>query len=103
VKEILNLWRKGKISKDGVQDLIKEVSEGKDLMEVYESKYKSKKDLDKVIDKIIKSKKDFILQNGERAVKPLMGLVMAEVRGLVPGDLIYKKLEKKVKEMIKNG
>ena len=96
VKEILNLWRKGKISKDGVQDLIKEVSEGKDLMEVYESKYKSKIDLEKVIDKIVKEKREFVLKNKERAIKPLMGLVMEKVRGRFPGDKIYKLLKERI-------
>ena len=53
------------------------------------------------INKIVKEKKKFIIENGERSLKPLMGLAMKELRGSVPGDKIHKALQKKIKELIK--
>ncbi|MFX0092796.1 MAG: Glu-tRNA(Gln) amidotransferase subunit GatE [Candidatus Hodarchaeota archaeon] len=50
-------------------------------------------DLDKIIEKIIIEKQDFIIQRGEEAVKPLMGLVMKEVRGKIDGKTVNIRLQ----------
>jgi glutamyl-tRNA(Gln) amidotransferase subunit E len=52
---------------------------------------------------IVNSKKEFIREKGERAVGPLMGVAMKELRGKVDGELINKILAEKVKRVLENG
>ncbi|MFZ2070892.1 MAG: Glu-tRNA(Gln) amidotransferase subunit GatE [Halobacteriota archaeon] len=49
---------------------------------------------------IVNSKMAFIRENGVRAVGPLMGVVMKELRGKVDGKVINKILEEQVKEVL---
>ncbi|HPC81318.1 MAG TPA: hypothetical protein PL165_05630, partial [Methanofastidiosum sp.] len=43
------------------------------------------------------------LEKKERAISPLMGLCMKELRGKVDGSLINKILEKKIREVIQHS
>jgi glutamyl-tRNA(Gln) amidotransferase subunit E len=52
---------------------------------------------------IVNQKKKFIREKRERAVGPLMGIVMKELRGKVDGKVINKILEEKVKEVLGGG
>ncbi len=54
----------------------------------------------RLIEGIVNSKKDFVREKGARAVGPLMGVVMKELRGKVDGKVINKILEEKVKEVL---
>ena len=44
---------------------------------------------------------DFILEKGERAVGPLMGIVMAKYRGKVDGKEINRLLKTKVQQILR--
>ncbi|MBE0517312.1 MAG: Glu-tRNA(Gln) amidotransferase subunit GatE [Methanophagales archaeon] len=57
-------------------------------------------EVEKLIEEIVHSKKDFIQEKGARAVGPLMGVVMKELRGKVDGKVINELLEKKVNEVL---
>jgi glutamyl-tRNA(Gln) amidotransferase subunit E len=59
--------------------------------------------VEKLIADIVNSKTDFIHAKGTRAVGPLMGVVMKELRGKVDGKVISKLLEEKVKEVLEDG
>jgi glutamyl-tRNA(Gln) amidotransferase subunit E len=50
----------------------------------------------------VNAKRDFIREKGARAVGPLMGVVMKELRGKVDGKLINELVAKKVNEVL-NG
>jgi len=60
-------------------------------------------EVEKLIEDIVNSRKDFIREKGARAVGPLMGVVMKELRGKVDGKVINKLLEEKVKEVLEEG
>lgn len=60
-------------------------------------------EVDKLIEGIVSAKKDFIREKGARAIGPLMGIVMAELRGKVDGKVINKILAEKVKETLEGG
>jgi glutamyl-tRNA(Gln) amidotransferase subunit E len=62
-----------------------------------------KGEVEVLIADIVNSKKDFIREKGARAVGPLMGIVMKELRGKVDGKVINKILEEKVKEVLEEG
>ena len=57
-------------------------------------------EVEKLIGDIVSLKKDFIQERGARAVGPLMGVVMKELRGKVDGKVINEILEKKVRGVL---
>lgn len=59
-------------------------------------------EVERVIDNIVNAKKDFIRAKGARAVGPLMGVVMKELRGKVDGKVISKLLAEKVEEVLED-
>ncbi|MCD6457111.1 MAG: Glu-tRNA(Gln) amidotransferase subunit GatE [Methanophagales archaeon] len=60
-------------------------------------------EVERVIDNIVNAKKGFIRDKGARAVGPLMGIVMKELRGKVDGKMINKILEEKVKKVLEGS
>ena len=62
-----------------------------------------KGEVEVLIADIVNQKKKFIREKRERAVGPLMGIVMKELRGKVDGKVINKLLEEKVKEVLEEG
>ncbi len=56
-----------------------------------------------LITDIVDTKRDFIRDKGVRAVGPLMGIVMKELRGKVDGKVIHKILEEQVKAVLVEG
>ncbi|MCK4732149.1 MAG: GatB/YqeY domain-containing protein, partial [Methanophagales archaeon] len=60
-------------------------------------------EIEQIIEHIVNSKKDFIREKGERAVGPLMGVAMKELRGKVDGELINRLVVEKVKRILENG
>ena len=60
-------------------------------------------EVERVIDNIVNAKKGFIRDKGARAVGPLMGIVMKDLRGKVDGKVINKILEEKVKEVLEGS
>ena len=57
-------------------------------------------EVEKLIEDIVNTKMDFIREKGERAVGPLMGVVMKELRGKVDGKVINKILAEKVNDVL---
>nr|QNO52880.1 glutamyl-tRNA(Gln) amidotransferase subunit E [Methanosarcinales archaeon ANME-1 ERB6] len=62
-----------------------------------------KGEVEVLIADIVNQKKKFIREKRERAVGPLMGIVMKELRGKVDGKVINKILEEKVKGVLEGG
>ena len=62
------------------------------------AKMKAGEDLDSFIAKLVEEKVDLIKERGDKAFKPLMGLVMKEFRGKVDGKIIAEKLMKAIRE-----
>jgi len=59
------------------------------------------RDVERFIEDTVALKRDFILDRGERAVGPLMGIVMAKYRGKVDGKEINRLLKTKVEQILK--
>lgn len=95
----------GIIAKEGIEEVLKRVSRGENPEKVISeiSSENSFLDVESFIEKIILEKKDFILEKKERAISPLMGLCMKELRGKVDGSLINKILDKKIRELIQHS
>ncbi len=96
---IFQMLHEGKFAKEAVDDIVLRACNGEPLEKIVES-YASKVDVDAVIDGIVREKEDLIRERGEAAFKPLMGLVMKELRGKVDGRIVSEKLRKKIGELL---
>jgi len=99
---VLELIEEGKIAKEGAEEALKILCQNPlaTKEEIAEQMGKAE-DLDAFIAKLVEEKKDFIMERGEHAFKPLMGLVMKEFRGKVDGKVIAGKLKNVIGEVLK--
>ena len=96
----LNLILKGKIAKEGAEEVLKILCQNPDTTEEEIIRVIGiGGDVDSFIERLVEEKKDFIAEKGEHAFKPLMGLVMKEFRGKVDGKIIAEKLKKAIREL----
>ncbi len=96
---------KGIIAKEGIEEVLKRMSKGEDIERVL-SEFSSNNeniDIGSAIEKIIIEKRDFIIEKGDRAISPIMGLCMKEFRGKVDGSIINKILKEKIDEVLKSS
>jgi glutamyl-tRNA(Gln) amidotransferase subunit E len=97
----LDIWHaveKGKVAKEAIPDLIRNIATGTSLADAIAklAPSVSREDLEIIVRKIIAGRADFIAQKQKAALGPLMGLVMAEVRGSVDGKLVSEILRKEL-------
>jgi glutamyl-tRNA(Gln) amidotransferase subunit E len=59
----------------------------------------SEDEIRRKIELIVRDKIELVRAQGERAFKPLMGIVMKELRGKADGKLISKLLKEKMEEI----
>ena len=59
-------------------------------------------DLERIIDDIVDKNEGIIKNQKERAIGPLMGIAMKELRGKVSGETINSLLLKNIKKKIQN-
>ncbi len=97
--EIFRSLKDGKFAKEAVDDIVLRACNGEELEAVI-GEYSGNVDLDSIINSIIDEKADLIKKRGMGAFKPLMGLVMKEVRGKVDGKVVSEKLRNKLKDML---
>jgi glutamyl-tRNA(Gln) amidotransferase subunit E len=57
-------------------------------------------DVESMVEAVIKERQDFVKEKGMAAVGPLMGVVMAEVRGKVDGKTISEILKQKINKYL---
>ena len=98
---LLRIWQAvetGKAAREVVPDLIKSIASGCSFDEAVSrlAPTVSREDLECIVRKIIDARSDFVIQKGNAALGPLMGLVMAEVRGSVDGKMVSETLRKEI-------
>ena len=59
-------------------------------------------DLEEIIKKIVEKNQEIIKNQKERAIGPLMGVAMKELRGKASGEMVNDLLLKNIKEMLKD-
>lgn len=97
----LDVWHavdSGKAAREAIPDLFRNIAAGSTSAEALGklAPAVSREELEKIIKKIIADRKDFIAQKGKAALGPLMGVVMAEVRGSVDGKVVSEILKKEI-------
>jgi glutamyl-tRNA(Gln) amidotransferase subunit E len=97
----LELLSENKLAKEAIPEFLEYLAKNPKIspisaLKALKLEKVSESDLDSIIEDILHEKKDFILEKGDRAFKPIMGLVMKKVRGKIDGRLVSCKLKEKL-------
>ena len=97
----LDTWHavdSGKAAREAIPEIFRSIAGGSTFDEALQklAPSVSREDLEKIVRKIITERADFVAQKGKAALGPLMGLVMAEVRGSVDGKVVSEILRKEI-------
>ena len=101
----LGIWHaveKGRAAKEAVPDLLRSVASGTALEDAIAqlAPAVSREELEGIVKKIIADRADFVAQKQKAALGPLMGVVMAEVRGSVDGKVVSEILRKEIERVL---
>ncbi len=105
ITEVFELLETEEIAKESVEMIFESIMAGKsksvkDAMGSASIKSVGDAELDEIIEKIVDENQDIIKNQGERAVGPLMGTVMKELRGKASGEMISKILLKSIRKKL---
>jgi glutamyl-tRNA(Gln) amidotransferase subunit E len=97
----LDIWHavdSGRAAREAIPELLRSIAGGSTFAEALGKLAPSvtREELEKIVRKIIAERKDFVAQKGRAAMGPLMGVVMAEVRGSVDGKVVSEILKKEI-------
>ncbi len=103
-RDILGCLSEEKIVKESIAEIMAELAKNPgrevvDILKEQEISVVSGEEVDKVVDKVIQKNIDFIRGQGMRAVGPLVGKVMAELKGGADGQMISSKIRKQIKDI----
>jgi len=103
-----NYLENGKITKESIEMIFETIMAGKSRTVEEAIKNTSIETLDEakleqIIEKIINDNKEIIQNQKERAVGPLMGIAMKDLRGKASGEMINNLLLKKIKKILENN
>lgn len=106
LKGLFGLVKEGKIAKEAVPDVLKEVAQ-KPEKSVDDAVKRlglggvAEDEVQKIIGEIVAEKRDYVREKGEASMSGLMGLAMQKLRGKADGRLINKVLKEKIAEELK--
>jgi len=95
----------GKIAKESIEIIFENIMAGKaktieEAMKNTSIEAVNESDLEKIIEEIVEKNQDIVKNQKERAVGPLMGIAMKELRGKASGEMINKLLLKNIKKKL---
>ena len=96
--ETWNTVESGKAAREAIPEIFRSIAAGS-TVEAALAKLGpavSRDELEKIVKKIIAERREFVVQKGKAALGPLMGVVMAEVRGSVDGRVVSELLKKEI-------
>jgi glutamyl-tRNA(Gln) amidotransferase subunit E len=95
---VLSAVERGDAAKEAVPDILAMVATGVPVAAALTTcaPALTRDELRKIIRKIVLERGDFIAERGQGALGPLMGVVMAEVRGSVDGKLVSEILRQEI-------
>jgi glutamyl-tRNA(Gln) amidotransferase subunit E len=101
----LDIWHavdKGIAAKEAIPEIFRLIASGSTFADALAKMAPSvsRADLETIIQKIIADRADFVAQKGMASVGPLMGIIMAEVRGSVDGKIVSEILKKEISAVL---
>jgi len=99
------LLEEEKIAKESIEMIFENIMDSKsqtieEAMKNASIEAVNESDLEKIIEEIVEKNQEIVKNQKERAVGPLMGIVMKELRGKASGEMINKLLLKNIKKKI---
>ncbi len=97
--------RKDLFAKEAIEDIILNLVENpentlEDAMKECGIEKMGEEEIRQMIRKIVEERMDFVKERGERAISPLMGVVMKELRGKVDGATVNKILKEEIEKAL---
>jgi len=88
----------GKAAKEAIPEIFRLIASGSSFTDALAKMAPAvtRADLEIIVKKIIADRADFVAQKGMASLGPLMGIVMAEVRGSVDGKIVSEILKKEI-------
>ena len=107
-KEIIKAFqflKEERFSKESIEIIFENIMAGKSLTVEEAMKNTSieavnESDLEKIIEEIVENNQEIIKNQKERAIGPLMGMAMKELRGKVSGETVNKLLMENIKKKL---
>ena len=108
VLKLFELLEEGEIAKESIEiifeDIMSKKSQNvKDAMKNTSLESIDDENLDRIIKDIVEKNQEIIENQKERAIGPLMGIAMKELRGKVSGEIINNLLLKNIKKKLENN
>jgi glutamyl-tRNA(Gln) amidotransferase subunit E len=107
-REMFALVAEQKLAKEAIPEVIKALSRTperscEEILAELGLKGFSEADVRGLVRRVIKERAEFVRERGEGAAKPLMGVLMKELRGRVEGRVVMKILEEELRGYLKDG
>ena len=107
ISKLFQLLEKGEISKESIEIILENIMSGKsktvkEAIENTSIESISEESLEKIIEEIVEKNESIIKNQKERAMGPLMGIVMKELRGKASGEMINSILLKNIKKKLES-
>jgi glutamyl-tRNA(Gln) amidotransferase subunit E len=104
---LFELLEKSEIAKESIEIIFENIMSKKsksveEAMKNASIESISEENLDKIIKDIVDKNQEIIKNQKERAIGPLMGIVMKELRGKASGEIINNLLLKNIKKKLEN-
>ena len=108
ILKLFELLEKDQIAKESIEIIFENImsKKSKNIEEAMKNasiESISEEDVDKIIKNIVDKNQEIIKNQKERAMGPLMGMVMKELRGKASGEIINKLLLKNIKKKLEQG
>ena len=107
IEKSFQLLDSGEIAKESIEIIFESIMSGKsqstlDAMKNSSIEAVKESDVEEIIKKIVENNQEIIKNQKERAVGPLMGITMKELRGKASGELVNNLLLKNIKKKLEN-
>ena len=107
ILKLFNLLEDGEIAKESIEIIFESIMSGKsktteEAMKNASIESVNEEEIEKIIVDIVEKNEGIIKNQKERAVGPLMGIVMKELRGKASGEIINSLLLKNIKKKLEN-
>jgi len=105
IKKTFEFLDKGKITKESIEIIFGIIMAGKtnsveEAMKMTSIETVNEKDLEKIIQEIVDKNEQLVKNQKERAIGPLMGIAMKELRGKASGEIVNKLLLKNIQNKL---
>ena len=105
IRKTFGFLEKEKIAKESIEIIFENIMAGKsntveEAMKVVSMETVNEKDLEKIIQDIVDKNEQLVKNQQERAIGPLMGIAMKELRGKASGEIVNKLLLKNIQKKL---